>query len=279
MTPSILTKKEATVLAGSQKRGFGMVSVDLGKSKTRVEVTEKGALIDGQLISIKELSKTKENTCYVAQEGELKAVELFSQSTNLYYKLVPTQDWPTVMLSSVPMHRFKTITPKKSAQIMVNELGAVKGVALDTCCGLGYTATLVANQVGCEKVHTFERDENVLTIAGYNPWSQGVFTNPKVILHKENVAHGIKELESNSFDCVIHDPPTVSFSPQLYEAPFYAQLLRVMKSGAKLYHYCPTPGKTKGNEFWPGVKRKLEELGFVGVEFHKKASGIVANKK
>ena len=90
---------------------------------------------------------------------------------------------------------------------------------------------------------------------------------------------GIKKLENNYFDGVLHDPPTVSFAPELYSQEFYAELLRVMKPGAKLYHYCPNPGKTKGKEFFPAAIKRLENAGFVNAKYRPASSGIVAQKK
>ena len=53
-------------------------------------------------------TKIKENFCYQVTKEGLEPISYFSQNTNLYYKLVPTSDWPTITLGSVPMHRVKS---------------------------------------------------------------------------------------------------------------------------------------------------------------------------
>ena len=278
--PAIITRREAEMLLKAQKKGFAEVSLDLGKSKERVEIRYGMAVLRGQKVALSEIEKTKDNTCYVASENGLEAVETFSEDTNIYYKLRPTKDWPTIMLSSVPMHRFMKVTPKRSAQLMVKQVSPIKGLVLDTCCGLGYTAILAAEQRGCVGVETFERDENVLALAKYNSWSKPLFENtPKIRLHNADVGEEIRKLGKETFNCIIHDPPTVNFAPELYEAPFYHHLFRVLKSRGRLYHYAPAPGKTKGKEYWPSIIRKLTEAGFVGARYDVASSGVVARKK
>ncbi|MEK6958945.1 MAG: methyltransferase [archaeon] len=274
----ILTQKEAQSILKGEKRGSAFVSLDLGKTKTEVKIENGEVFLEETKVSLKELNKAKEHTCYTVENGELKSIELFSPETNLYYKLWFEKDWPTVMLSSVPMHRWKNTTPKNHALSIVNEIHPVKGRVLDTCCGLGYTATIAAKN-GAESVDTFERDENVLAIAKYNPWSSELFLGARIKIHPEDVLDGIKKFSDKTFDRIIHDPPTPSFSPELYEAKFYENLFRVLKNRGILYHYCPAPGKTKGKEFWVGVKRKLEEAGFSNVSYHERSSGIRALKK
>jgi len=274
----VITQKEAQILLKSENRESALVSLDLGRTREEVKIKGGAAIFRGGGILLKALGKVKGNTCYVVEEGQLKAIELFSEETNLYYKLWFEKDWPTIMLSSIPMHRWKNITPKENALSMVNEIHPVKGRVLDTCCGLGYTSILAAKG-GAEQVDTFERDENVLAIAGYNPWSSELFSGKKIVLHREDVFEGIKNFEKNTFDRIIHDPPTPSLSPKLYSPDFYENLFKALKSRGILYHYCPSPGKTKGKEFWISIKRKLEEAGFFNVTYHEKSSGIRALKK
>jgi uncharacterized protein len=177
------------------------------------------------------------------------------------------------------MHRFKTISPKKSAELMVKEISPVKGIVLDCCCGLGYTSIIEANEKDCEKVIVFEKDEHVLEMAKYNPFSDELFTNKKIDLIKGSVYEEIKKIESNSIDRILHDPPTTSFGKELFSSEFYQQLFRVLKSKGIIYHYCPNPGKTKGTEYWPTIEKMLIKTGFVNVNYQKESSGIRAIKK
>jgi len=276
---AILTKNEAEKIINTQNLGHSQVflSLDLGKSQEKVILTPPFVLLCNQKILLKELEKLKENTIYVAEDNTLKSIDFFSNDTNLYYKLKPTHDWPTLTISSVPMHRFKQISPKTSAELMVKEIAPVKGLILDTCCGLGYTSILLSKEA--EKVFTFEKDSNVLRIAEYNPYSKKLFNNPKIELVNNSILEGIKSFENNYFDRVLHDPPTTSFGEELYSKSFYLDLFRVMKRGALLYHYCPNPGKTKGQEFFPLLIKRLEEAGFSNCKYNKNSSGIKAQKK
>jgi len=269
----ILTAEGAAKLLKAQKLGHTktLASLDLGKTTELVLVGKDEFVFRGETVSAKELERLKENTCYVL-EGGFKSIDFFGEDTNLYYKLKPTKDWPTLTLSSVPMHRFKRVSPKEDSKTKLDEITLIKGTVLDTCCGLGYTA--IGATASAEEVITFEKDSNVLRIAEYNPYSEELFANKKIKLRQESVADGIKKLKSNYFDRIIHDPPTVSFAPELYEEAFYEELFRVAKKGAILYHYCPNPGKTKGGLFWPTIQKRLEKTGFKNCKYGEKSSGI-----
>ena len=284
---AILAKKDAEKIlstkANSSFPGHTLVSLslDLGKSEEKIQIDfeKKIVLIRDEKVSFDELKKTKKETFYTIVNSKVLAIELFGEDTNLYYKLKPTKDWPTIMLSSVPMHRFKTISPKTSAELMVKEISPIKGTILDCCCGLGYTSIIEAQKSNCEKVIVFEKDEHVLEMAKYNPFSNELFTNKKINLIKESVFEGIKKLEHNSIDRILHDPPTTSFGKELYSIDFYLQLYRVLKPNGILYHYCPNPGKTKGTEYWPTIQKMLIKSGFKNAKYHKESSGIRAIKK
>ncbi len=281
MNKAILTKEVAEKILNSQILGHFefLISLDLGISKEKVFFDSNCVVLRGAKVSLNALKKLKENKTYVLEGEDFKAVEFFSSNTNLVYKLKPTKDWPALTLSSVPMHRFKHFSPKEDTLSKINEITPIFGNILDTCCGLGYTSIMAANSSKkVEEVIVFEKDENVLRVAEYNPYSQGLFTNPKIKLHLEDAFIGIKKLPSNYFDRIIHDPPTPSFAPDLYFPQFYDELFRVAKQGAKIYHYCPNPGKTKGKEFWPQVKARLETAGFTKIKYHKKSSGISCKK-
>lgn len=256
------------------------LSIDLGKSRQVVDIID-GFVVpkqgESKKFSLEKLQRLKENTVYTVENGKVLAVELFSNESNLYYKLRPTKDWPTLMLSSVPMHRFITSTPKLDTESKINSIKPIKGKVLDTCCGLGYTAIMLAKN-GANSVTCFEKDNFVLDICKYNPYSEELFTNEKITLINESIFQGIKKLESESFDRIIHDPPTISFAKELYSIEFYIELYRVLKKDGKLYHYAPSPGKTRGVEFWKTMVKLLKNAGFRDVDYFKNSSGIVAKK-
>jgi predicted methyltransferase len=280
---AVLTKNDADRILKAQKLGQTQVllSFDLGLTQEKAIIHQKEALVEirGEKVELQKFKKCKEDTLYALVGGSLLSVDLFGEDTNLFYKLKPTKDWPTIMLSSVPMHRFRHVSPKEDTETKIDEIKPVVGTVLDTCCGLGYTSICSAREINSKKVIVFEKDKNVLEIAKYNPHSEELFTNKKIQIITEDVFIEIKNLKSESFDRIVHDPPTTSFAPLLYSTEFYKELFRVAKKGAIIYHYCPNPGKTKGTEFWPTIQKKLETVGFSEVKYHEKSSGIRALKK
>ncbi len=275
MIPPLLTLREASFLLHSPK-GEVALSLDLGKSKATVLIEEDSVILGNQALSKSALRKVKGDSVYFVDGNALKQVSLFSEETNFYYKLFPTADWPTITLSSTPMHRHTRTTPKKDTELKIREISPVKGIVLDTCCGLGYTAIMAAQQA--EKVLTFDSDPNVHRVAEYNPYSEELFTNKKIQLTQGDIFEEIKAMKSDTFDRIIHDPPTLSYAPKLYSAEFHQQLFRVLKSGGILYHYCPQPQKTKGKLLYPRIQKQLREAGFQEAEYHWQSSGIRAAK-
>ncbi|MBS3176160.1 methyltransferase domain-containing protein [Candidatus Woesearchaeota archaeon] len=271
----IITLKEAQQIL-QKKEGVLKISLDLGISQTEIEIKEGIVNIQNEKIPLKNFEKVKEKTCYTLIDNTLQPIALFSQESNFYYKLIPTEDWPTFTISSTPMHRHTRISPKVHAQLQVKEIFPVKGCVLDTCCGLGYTAILAAKYA--EKVYTFEIDPYVVELAKCNPYSQELFNNKKILLEQKDSCESIVNFKNNFFDRIIHDPPTFTYAPQLYEKKFHAELYRVLKKDGILYHYCPTPQKTKGNLLYPRIIRQLREVGFQNVVYHEHSSGIWARK-
>jgi uncharacterized protein len=273
----IITKTEADKILKS--KGEIAISLDLGLSISKMTVEDNFANISNknQKIPLDEFRRVKEEACYIIDEDStLKQISFFSEDTNLYYKLYPTGSWPTIKLSSVPMHRHIKVSPKKDTETKIKEVWPVRGIVLDTCCGLGYTAILASKNA--EKVYTFERDANVQRIASFNPFSQDLFNNKKIEIRLRDVFEGIAEFPDEYFTSIIHDPPTYKISPELYTKEFYAQLFRVLKKNGVIYHYAPSPGKTKGKEFHLKITEKLIETGFKKVEYHEWSSGIRAVK-
>ncbi|MEI7961856.1 MAG: hypothetical protein WCI04_05990, partial [archaeon] len=80
----ILTKSEAEKLLKAQNLGHltAIISFDLGKSTNEVQITGDYFFIMGAKVPKKALSKIKEDTCYVLEDGEFKSIDFFSQDTN-----------------------------------------------------------------------------------------------------------------------------------------------------------------------------------------------------
>lgn len=270
----ILTKKEAERILKAKEKKF-CLSFDLGKTTIPVEIKGGKVLILNHKVPLSEFKKVREDSCFVLEDNKVKKLGFFSEETNLYYKLLSTKDWPTITLSSTPMHRHTSLSPKEDALLRMKEIGPIKGKVLDTCCGLGYTAILASRTA---EVWTFERDGYVLYLAEVNPYSQELFDSKKIKIISADVFEGISQFADDYFDIIIHDPPTFKYSPDLYSLDFYQEMYRVMKPGGVLYHYAPAPHKTKGEVFHLRIIGKLKEAGFSNAEYRPNSSGVVARK-
>jgi len=129
-----------------------------------------------------------------------------------------------------------------------------------------------------KKVYTFERDQAVVEICRLNPYSKELFENKAIELKAGDVFSEIKRFSDNTFDRIIHDPPTFKYSPELYSEKFYAELYRVLKKHGKMYHYAPLVHKMKGKNFPARIMKHLKSAGFQKVFYNERASGIVAMK-
>jgi hypothetical protein len=205
-------------------------------------------------------------------------LQFYSDKTRRFYQLLPTKTIPTIRISGVPMHRFAKIDPLTDTLLKI-KAARPKGVVLDSCMGLGYTAIYSAKQKSVEKVFTFEKDENVLEVAKNNSASSELFTNKKIILENKDVRDAIIKFEDNFFDSIIHDPPTFPIAPELYSENFYKELFRVLKNDGRLWHYCPNPGKLKGKgeAFKNSIKNKLSNAGFKAV-YDEDSLGFICRK-
>jgi len=271
----IITRKDYDAILSAKNQKLKQVSLylDLGTLETEVALQETFAVIEGYKIPFD--LNIKENFCYNIDAGKLKPVSIFSDKTNIYYKLVPTEDWPTVTLSSCPMHKITLSTPKKDTECKIKPLNP-RGIVLDTCFGLGYTSILAS--LRADKVYAFEKDENILEIAKINPFSRPAFENSKIVVSKGDISHGIKQFKNSFFHCVIHDPPTLKLAPELYQNEFYNEIYRVLKENGKLYHYVPMPGISKGKDFSKVIEYKLKEAGFHKLIFNSDAQGFYCVK-
>jgi hypothetical protein len=271
----LITKKEAERILKSGE-GSVEVSLDLGISSTSLQIKDGLVHVNEDKVPLKDFEKVKEDACYAIEDDSLKKLAIFSEKTDLYYKLMPTKDWPTIKLSATPMHRYVKVSPKEDTLSKIREIKPVKGKILDTCCGLGYTAIVSSREA--DEVYTFEKDHNMLYMASLNPYSQELFTNKKIKIFQEDISEAISRFENNFFDRIIHDPPTFKREPTLYSKNFYQQLFRILKKGSILYHYAPWPHKTRREVFYKSMIKNLKECGFRRAEYKPDSSGIRATK-
>ena len=276
----IITYHQARQLLEAKKKGLKEteISLDLNITKSRVRIQDSLFIFpDNQKLDELQLKKPiKDDTsCFLIQDNSLAKIQLFSDETNKFYKLVPTKDAPTIEISGIRMHVTKEMSPMEDTGKKTESISPLKGFVLDTCMGLGYTA--IAASKSADFVFTCERDGNVLEIANHNPWSKELFNNSKINIIKTDIFDEIKAFKSNMFDAVIHDPPRLSLATELYSLDFYKQIFRILKNGGKIYHYTVSPGsKFRKISLAGNVSKRLRIAGFKRVE--KSHYGLRAKK-
>lgn len=208
-------------------------------------------------------------------EGEeMRALQIFSESTSWVRSLCPTEAAPTVLVSGIPMHRIKDTDPVQDTRAKIKALGMQKGRVLDTATGLGYTAIQAARTAS--EVVTVELDPAAIELARLNPWSAELFSRQNITQIIGDSVEVIPEMPSGSFSAVIHDPPTMSLGGELYSEDFYKELRRVLSRNGRLFHYICDPDSSLGKKLWPGVIRRLNAAGFKRIERHPEAYGLTA---
>jgi predicted methyltransferase len=219
---------------------------------------------------------TSPSSCYVIENGEAHAVQFYSEATDRLYSLYPTSGAPSMLVSGIPMHRIKDTDPHQDTLEKIRTIKPLVGQVLDTATGLGYTAIQAARTA--EQVTTIELDPAALQVCRLNPWSQGLFDNPKITQLIGDSFDVVAEMEARSFTRVIHDPPAFSLAGDLYSGEFYQQLHRVMRNQSRLFHYVGDPESKSGRNITAGVMRRLEQAGFRQVRRAPRAFGVVAVK-
>lgn len=254
------------------------LSLDLGLTTTNVTRCQNGwQLPEGRVLTFSHINQINagDTSCFQLIEGELSKVEAFSSITNRYYSLMPTPKAPTMLISGIPMHRIKGITPEEDTAQKIKALGTPYGDILDTATGLGYTAIRAARTAF--RVITIEFDPAVLAICRANPWSRALFTNPNInqlIGDSWDLAFSFADA---TFNAIIHDPPTFSLAGHLYSQTIYDNFYRILKENGRLYHYIGDPNSSYGARTRRGVVNRLRQAGF-DVLPKESAFGLLAKK-
>jgi uncharacterized protein len=278
----ILSYIQVQPLLDARKRGQTVVeiSLDLGMSSTSVMLGNEGvSFATGECLGwgdIEKISRSEVN-CYSIGGQGMQAIQTFSQETNRLCSLMPTQGAPSMLIAGFVMHRIKGIDPWQHAQRMIAALAPLSGSVLDTATGLGYTSILAARTA--ESVTTIELDPGVQAIARFNPWSQELFTHPKITQIMGDAYDVVPTLADESFDRIMHDPPTFKLAGQLYSGVFYRELHRILRRGGRLFHYIGDPNSKASGSVTRGVIRRLQEAGFSRIIRLTEAYGVVAYKK
>ncbi len=258
----------------------GVLEVSLDLGRTTADVSVGGAEIvlpDGQKPTKKDLAAcfSSPEDCIEIRAGGCQKVYLYSEADRKYYKLFQPYEGraPTIVINGAAMHAIVGMDPWQDEAEKVGVLPARHGECLDTCCGLGYSAQLLA-QMSFERVVTCEVDPNVLEVAAVNPWSEGLFTARNVEIVQSDVRRLVQECAGGRFACVFHDPPTVFHAGELYAEALYAQFGRVLSPGGLLYHYVGEPGARAGRDYARGVMQRLRHAGFTHAR--RVARGVLA---
>ncbi len=259
----------------SEKRS---VSPDLNRSVIQINQTDGGwRFSSGEVLTeshVKTINED-ENSCFVFQEGQLIKAAFYSERTNRYYSLMPTRKAPTMLISGIPMHRIKGITPVEDTANKIIALGKPYGIILDTSSGLGYTAIQAARTAS--RVITVEFDPTVLTLCKMNPWSTELFTDPKISQLVGDSWEIVNMFPDGYLDAIIHDPPTFSLAGHLYSQTIYNNFFRILKGSGRLFHYIGNPDSRSGASVGRGVIKRLEKAGF-RVNPKPLAFGVLARK-
>jgi len=278
---TVLSRFQAEPLLDARRQGLPAVtaSLDLGYSTRRVELTAAGiAWGPGQTLGWEPLAAiaASENGCFRVREGEIEELKGYCEETRHPYRLLPTAEAPVLLLAGFTMHRFKDVAPTWAAREMVRALGPLRGRVLDTATGLGYTAIAAAGQ-GVE-VETIELDPGSVEMARANPWSQELFSSPRIHRLTGDCAEWIATCPAGRFTGIVHDPPSMSLAGDLYGGAFYRELARVLEPRGRLFHYIGDPVSGLGGRVTEGVVRRLKEAGFRQVRAQPRAFGVLAMK-
>ncbi|MGD8463006.1 MAG: RsmD family RNA methyltransferase [Anaerolineae bacterium] len=254
-------------------------SLDLGLSTARVSLqAEQVRFPGGSWLPWGDLEEiaADDSVCFAVEDNRAAKIQIFSESLNRFYSLMPTPQAPTLLVSGIPMHRIQGTDPHQDTLSKIRSLKPVTGHVLDTCTGLGYTAIEAAKTA--EQVWTIELDPAVLEIAHYNPWSQPLFERPGIQQIVGDALDQIVDMEDEGFDRVIHDPPMFSLAGELYSGECYRHLYRILKRKGRLFHYVGDPDSRSGRNITRGVVRRLQEAGFSRIVRRPDAFGLVAYK-
>lgn len=259
--------------------GKYIVDASLGKKtlSTTIEKTRNSLKIGSFSMNLDELKHIIKNArlVYVVEQDSLFPIS--SNFSDLLFQLVlfKGSKTPTLEISGIHMHRVVIDPLFHDAKIKVSVLNPRPHTrVLEICTGLGYTTYWLLKRK-CKVVATIEKNEVVLEIAEYNPWSTHLMKVPIIIGAAEAM---LEYFEDRSIDFILHDPPRISLAPELYSTDIYNEFWRILKPGGKIFHYTGEPGKKRGKKVIRGILERLRSVRFSGVTYVHKAQGVIARK-
>jgi predicted methyltransferase len=277
----VLSHFQAQELLDARKsaRDTILISTDLGLTRTEARIEAPGVKFpSGERLTWEETEEiaANQNNCFLLAADGLRKVIEYSELTDRAYSLYPTAGAPTMLISGIPMHRIKDTTPDRDTREKLRAMQPLYGWVLDTATGLGYTAIAAAKTA--QRVTTIELDPAVIRLARLNPWSRGLFTDPKIEPIIGDSSELVCAFPDGCFSAILHDPPMRSLAGELYGREFYAELSRVLRAGGRLFHYIGDPDSRYGASTGRGVAERLKSAGFIQVERRPQAFGVVAYK-
>lgn len=279
--PVVLSFVQIEPILAARQKGLASVEVspDLGISRVHAVITAAGVRFpSGEQLNWQQVEKIKkaQSNCFIVEDGTIKAIQVFSEDTNRVCSLLPTQHAPSMLIAGFTMHRIVDTDPMQDTLQKIATIAPITGRVLDTATGLGYTAIEAAKTA--EQVITIELDPGAQQIARLNPWSRGLFDNPKIQQVMGDAFEVVQTFEDESFARILHDPPVLSLAGELYGGVFYQQLFRVLKRGGRLFHYIGDLHSKSSGTVARGVVRRLQEAGFTRITRRPEAFGVVAYK-
>jgi predicted methyltransferase len=282
MRPSlILSHYQTAVLLAARRAGAATaeVSPDLNRSTITATLQPDGVRFPDDTLwpwAVVERINRSENQCFCLNDGEARAIQVYSQTTHWVRSLYPTASAPTTLVAGFPMHRIKESDPLRDTQSKIAALAPLSGHVLDTATGLGYTAIEAAKTAA--QVTTIELDPAAIELARLNPWSRELFDNPRITSIIGDAFEVVRGFGDATFAAILHDPPTFSLAGELYSEEFYQQLWRVLARGGRFFHYVGDPTSKLGRRMTSGVVRRLQVAGFRRVVRKAEAFGVLAWK-
>jgi len=259
----LLTRPIATALLAARDAGANAWngSLDLGRSTDIAQLQTDAWQWRGQRYPYP--PKLKDRTIYYRDGDEFAPAARFTGSL---IKLVPTA-WgaPTFEIDGIKMLPTAKESPFADARRKVALVEPHGKVVLDTCGGLGYFAACCLD-AGAARIHSFEKNSDVLWLRTLNPWSpdpEAPASGGRLQLTQADVAQAIVQIADAAVDALLHDPPRFGIAGELYSQVFYEQLARVLRRGGRLFHYTGSPNQlTSGRNVPREVAKRLEQAGF-----------------
>lgn len=259
----VLTREIVEAMHAAMRAGcvIWSGSFDLGRSRDEAMVSVDGWRRHG--CDYPWPQDLKERTIYVWDGEAFRPAQRYAGSL---IKLVPTQ-WgaPTFEIDGIKMLPTAQISPYADAQRKVALVAPRGKQVLDTCAGLGYFARACLED-GVARVHSFEKNADVLWLRNLNPWSpdpDSAQAGGRLQLVHADISERITTLPDMAYDAILHDPPRFGIAGELYSQSFYDQLARVLRPRGRLFHYTGTPNrKTSGRDVPMEVARRLGKAGF-----------------